>query len=126
MSGALFHEQTARQRIASLADAGSFVELLPPPERITSPYLAQLGIPVSFDDGIVIGHAKIGGKKIYLAAQVGQFVGGAVGEIHGAKLTGLFKAAARDKVPCVLIIESGGVRLHEGSSGEIAIAETMR
>jgi malonate decarboxylase beta subunit len=81
---------------------------------------------VSFDDGLVIGHARIGGKKIYLAAQVGQFVGGAVGEIHGAKLTGLFKAAARDKVPCVLIIESGGVRLHEGSSGEIAIAETMR
>jgi malonate decarboxylase beta subunit len=49
-----------------------------------------------------------------------------VGEIHGAKLTGLFKAAARDRLPCVLIIESGGVRLHEGSSGEIAIAETMR
>lgn len=127
MTGAiLFHELTARQRIAALVDAGSFSELLPPPERITSPYLAQLGIPVSFDDGLVIGRARIDGKKIYLAAQVGQFVGGAVGEIHGAKLTGLFKAAARDKVPCVLIVESGGVRLHEGSSGEIAIAETMR
>ena len=126
MSGALFHEQTARERIAALSDARSFAELLPPPERLTSPYLAQLGIPVSFDDGVVIGSAKIGGKKVYLAAQVGQFVGGAVGEIHGAKLTGLFKAAARDKVPCILIIESGGVRLHEGSSGEIAITETMR
>lgn len=74
----------------------------------------------------MIGKAKIGGKKLYIAAQVGQFVGGAVGEIHGAKLTGLFKAAARDRVPCALIIESGGVRLHEGSSGEIAITETMR
>ncbi len=124
--GPLFHEQTARQRIATVTDAGSFDELLPPPERLTSPYLAQLGIPVSFDDGIVIGRAKIGGRKAYVAAQVGQFVGGAVGEIHGAKLTGLFKAAARDRVPCVVIIESGGVRLHEGSSGEIAIAETMR
>ena len=61
MTGAiLFHEQSARERIASLVDAGSFVELLPPPERLTSPYLAQLGIPVSFDDGIVIGHARIG------------------------------------------------------------------
>ena len=126
MSGELFHEQTARQRIAALVDPRSFAEMLPPPERLTSPYLAQLGIPVSFDDGLVIGKAKLGTRKIYIAAQVGQFVGGAVGEIHGAKLTGLFKAAARDKVPCVLIIESGGVRLHEGSSGEIAIAETMR
>ncbi len=124
--GPLFHEQTARQRIAGLVDPGSFDELLPPPERITSPYLAQLGIPVSFDDGVVIGSAKIGGKKIYIAAQVGQFVGGAVGEIHGAKLTGLFKAAARDAIPCVVVVESGGVRLHEGSAGEIAIAETMR
>jgi malonate decarboxylase beta subunit len=125
-SGPLFHEQTARQRIAALADPGSFTELLPPPERLTSPYLAELGIPVSFDDGVVIGRAKIAAKKTYIAAQVGQFVGGAVGEIHGAKLTGLFKAALRDGVPCVVIIESGGVRLHEGSAGEIAIAETMR
>ena len=127
MTGApLFHEQTARQRIAAVTDHGSFDELLPPPERITSPYLAQLGIPVSFDDGLVIGRARIGGRKLYIAAQVGQFVGGAVGEIHGAKLTGLFKAAARDRLPCVVVIESGGVRLHEGSAGEIAIAETMR
>jgi malonate decarboxylase beta subunit len=124
--GSLFHEQTARQRIGALVDPGSFDELLPPPERITSPYLAQLGIPVSFDDGVVIGRARIGAQKIYIAAQVGQFVGGAVGEIHGAKLTGLFKAAARDRLPCVVVIESGGVRLHEGSAGEIAIAETMR
>ncbi|MCF8531891.1 MAG: biotin-independent malonate decarboxylase subunit beta [Reyranella sp.] len=124
--GVLFHEQTARQRLDAITDQGSFVEFLPPPERLTSPYLAQLGIPVSLDDGVVIGRARIDGKKVYLAAQVGQFVGGAVGEIHGAKLTGLFKAAARDRVPCVVIVESGGVRLHEGSAGEIAIAETMR
>ena len=124
--GVLFHEQTARQRLDAITDQGSFVEFLPPPERLTSPYLAQLGIPVSLDDGVVIGRARIDGKKVYLAAQVGQFVGGAVGEIHGAKLTGLFKAAYRDGVPCVVIVESGGVRLHEGSAGEIAIAETMR
>ncbi|CAN5672444.1 biotin-independent malonate decarboxylase subunit beta [soil metagenome] len=125
-SANLFHEQTARQRIAALVDANSFLELLPPPDRVMSPYLAQLDIPVSFDDGLVIGRAQIGGKPIYLAAQVGQFVGGSVGEVHSAKLVGLFKAAARDGIPCVLLIESGGVRLHEGSSGEIGIAEAIR
>lgn len=122
----LFHEQTARQRIASLVDPGSFTEFLPPPARVMSPYLPQLDIPVSFDDGLVIGRAKLGGTPVYLAAQVGQFVGGAVGEVHGAKLTGIIKAAARDGIPCVFIAESGGVRLHEGSSGEIAISEAMR
>ena len=125
-SAQLFHEQTARQRLASLVDPGSFTEFLPPPERVMSPYLPQLDIPVSFDDGLVIGRAKIGGTPVYLAAQVGQFVGGAVGEVHGAKLTGIIKSAARDRIPCVFIAESGGVRLHEGSSGEIAISEAMR
>ena len=90
-STSLFHEQTARQRIAAVVDAGSFVELLPPPERLTSPYLAQLGIPVSFDDGIVIGKAKIGGKKLYIAAQVGQFVG--VAPAHALHKTGMISAA---------------------------------
>lgn len=122
----LFHEQTARQRLASLIDPHSFTEFLPPPERVMSAYLPKLDIPVSFDDGLVIGRAKMGGKPVYLAAQVGQFVGGSVGEVHSAKLTGLFKAAARDSIPCVLIVESGGVRLHEGSSGEIGIAEAIR
>ena len=125
-SAPLFHEQTARQRLASLVDPGSFTEFLPPPERVMSPYLPQLDIPVSFDDGLVIGRAKLGGTPVYLAAQVGQFVGGSVGEVHGAKLTGILKAAARDLIPCVFIVESGGVRLHEGSSGEIAISEAMR
>jgi malonate decarboxylase beta subunit len=122
----LYHEQTARKRIASLVDPGSFTELLPPPERVMSPYLPLLDIPVSFDDGLVIGRATLGGKPVYLAAQVGQFVGGSVGEVHSAKLTGILKAAARDAIPCLLLVESGGVRLHEGSSGEIGISEAMR
>ncbi len=126
MSLTPYHELKARERIAVIADAGSFREILPPPERVMSTYLPKLGIPVSFDDGLAIGHATIGGKPVYLAAQVGQFVGGSVGEVHSAKLVGLLKSAARDKIPCVFLIESGGVRLHEGSSGEIGIAEAIR
>ncbi len=124
MSREPYHELKARERIAAVVD--SFEEILPPPDRITSPYLPKLGIPVSFDDGLVIGRATIDGQSIFLAAQVGQFVGGSVGEVHSAKLVGLLKAAARDRLPCVLLIESGGVRLHEGSSGEIGIAEAIR
>lgn len=119
-----YHELDARERIAQVTD--SFSEILPPPDRVMSPYLPELGIPVSFDDGLVIGKATLGGKPVYLAAQEGKFVGGAVGEIHSAKLIGLLKAAARDGLPCVLLVESGGVRLHEGSAGEIGISEAIR
>jgi len=126
MSRTPYHELKARERIAAIADSGSFQEILPPTDRVMSTYLPKLGIPVSFDDGLAIGRATIGGKPVYLAAQVGQFVGGSVGEVHSAKLVGLLKSAARDAIPCVLLIESGGVRLHEGSSGEIGIAEAIR
>ena len=54
-------------------------------------------------------------------------MGGAVGEIHGAKLVGLLKRAAREKPAAVLLlIDSGGVRLHEANAGLIAISEIMR
>lgn len=119
-----YHELKARQRVAAIAE--TFDEILPPPDRVMSTYLPKLGIPVEFDDGLVIGRATVGGREVYLAAQVGQFVGGSVGEVHSAKLTGLLKAAARDKLPFVMLVESGGVRLHEGSSGEIGIAEAIR
>jgi len=119
-----YHELEARERIAQVTD--SFTEILPPPDRVMSPYLPELGIPVSFDDGLVIGKASINGKPVYVAAQVGQFVGGAVGEVHSAKLIGLLEAAARDGIPCLLLVESGGVRLHEGSAGEIGISEAIR
>lgn len=121
-----YHELSARERIASVVDPRSFSEVLAPPERATSPYLEALGQPVALDDGVIIGRAKLNDKDVYLAAQEGGFVGGAVGEVHSAKLTGILESAARDKLPCVLLIESGGVRLHEGSSGEIGIAEAMR
>lgn len=126
MSRVPYHELKARERVAAIVDPGSFREILPPPERVMSPYLPQLGIPVSFDDGLIIGRAALNGSPVYLAAQVGQFVGGSVGEVHSAKLVGLIESAARDRIPFVILVESGGVRLHEGSSGEIGIAEAIR
>lgn len=49
-------------------------------------------------------------------------MGGAVGEIHGAKLTALFKAAVNLNVAAVvLLIDSSGVRLQEANAGEIGV-----
>ena len=121
-----YQELAARERIAGLGDKNSFREVLPPPARVMSPYLGLLNQPVSFDDGIVIGAATMNKASIYIGAQQGKFVGGSVGEVHSAKLTGLLKAGARDDIPVVLLLETGGVRLHEGSAGEIGMAEAIR
>lgn len=120
-------ESNARERLAGLLDAGSFTELLPPARRVVSPHLGQLDAPVSFDDGVVVGEALLGGQAVMAAAQEGGFMGGAVGEVHGAKLVGLCQRAIRKKASAVvLLLETGGVRLHEANAGLIAVSEVMR
>ena len=120
-------ECTARERLAQVLDRGSFHEWLPPSERITSPHLAQLGVPSAFDDGVAIGRATLDSHPIFVAAQEGEFMGGGVGEVHGAKLVGLLQRALRDRPQAVLLLaESGGVRLHEANAGLIAVSEVMR
>jgi malonate decarboxylase beta subunit len=122
-----YQEATARQRIAGMLDAGSFDEFLPPRMRVTSPHLPQLDAPVSFDDGVAVGRGSIDGRRIFIAAQEGGFMGGAVGEVHGAKLVGMLKRAVDEHADCVLLLlETGGVRLHEANAGLIAVSEVMR
>ena len=54
-------------------------------------------------------------------------MGGAVGEVHGAKIVGLLERALDERPDAVLLlVESGGVRLHEANAGLIAISEIMR
>lgn len=122
-----YQELTARQRIPAIFDVGSFEEFLPPSERVASPHLAQLDAPVSFDDGVVVGRGKLDGKLVFGAAQEGGFMGGAVGEVHGAKLVGMLRRAIDENAHAVLLLlESGGVRLHEANAGLIAVSEVMR
>jgi malonate decarboxylase beta subunit len=122
-----YAECSARERIAHVFDRNSFHEWLPPAERVTSPHLAQLGVPCAFDDGVVIGSGALGGQAVFVAAQEGAFMGGGVGEVHGAKLVGLFQRALRDRPEAVLLLaDSGGVRLHEANAGLIAVSEVMR
>lgn len=122
-----YAECSARERLAQLLDPGSFHEWLPPTERLSSPHLAQLGVPSAFDDGVAIGRALLAGRPVFVAAQEGGFMGGGVGEVHGAKLVGLLQRALRDRPDAVLVLaESGGVRLHEANAGLIAVSELMR
>jgi malonate decarboxylase beta subunit len=122
-----YQEATARQRIAGMLDAGSFNEFLPPHKRVVSPHLHQLDAPVSFDDGVAVGSGTIAGRRVFIAAQEGGFMGGAVGEVHGAKLVGMLRRAVDEHADCVLLLlETGGVRLHEANAGLIAVSEVMR
>ena len=124
---ASFSESTARKRVLGILDGGTFTEILGPAQRVTSPHLALLDVPAAFDDGVVVGSGKLDGKAVLIAAQEGEFMGGGVGEVHGAKLVGLFQRAVDQRPAAVLLLaESGGVRLHEANAGLIAVSEVMR
>jgi len=119
-------EASARQRLQALVDPGSFNEYVGPAERESSQHLGIFDLPSQFDDGIAIGSASIVGRRVLVAAQEGRFMGGAFGEVHGAKLTGLLRAAQALRRDVVIAFDTGGVRLQEANAGELAIAEIMR
>lgn len=122
-----YFEASARMRLSGLVDAGSFSEFCPPEMRQTSPHLARLGAPLAFDDGVMVGRATLAGHAVLIAAQEGRFIGGSVGEVHGAKIRGLLDKALVERPSAVLLlVDSGGVRLHEANAGLIAISEIMR
>lgn len=135
-----FLESTARQRAIGLVDEGTFTELAGPQDKLTSPHLPNLGEAVAFDDGVVTGVGLIGNRPVFVISQEGRFIGGAVGEVHGAKMAGIFKLALsayehaaghhpdwlEEYRPAVVIsFETGGVRLHEANAGLLAHAEVM-
>ena len=125
-----WYEASARERIAGLLDPESFEEFLGPEKRVMSPHLAQFNLTGAFDDGLVVGSGRLEGELVFVAAQEGRFLGGAFGEVHGAKLVGLLRAArdlAGQNGPraVLLLLDTGGVRLQEANAGELSISETI-
>lgn len=109
-----------------MVDTDSFAEGLGPEQRETSPHLGGFDLPVQFDDGVVVGQATLGDRPVLIAAQEGRFMGGSIGEVHGAKLTGLLRAASTLRRDTVILFDTGGVRLQEANAGEVAVAEILR
>ncbi len=135
-----FLDANARNRAIGIVDKGSFTELAGPMDRMPSPHLPLMGEAVEFDDGITTGVGLVGKRPVFVASQEGRFIGGAVGEVHGAKMVNVIRLAreAYDKMkaknpnlkdnegPAVVIsFETGGVRLHESNAGLLAHAEVM-
>ena len=123
-----FVELNARERAQALLDEGSYRELLGPFERLESPWLLPQGVVPQADDGLIVARGKIGGTDSVILAIEGQFQGGGIGEVSGAKIAAALDLALEDSkkghpVQVVLLLETGGVRLQEANLGLEAIAE---
>src|SRR5262249_47684129 len=116
-----------RDRIAAIVDVGSIAtpdgELAVPR---ASPHLARWGIRARDDDGLTVLRAGIGGRPVLVAAQNEQFLGGSVGVNHGNAIAAVFELArAQSYAAVVLLVASGGVRLHEANAAELALARAL-
>jgi malonate decarboxylase beta subunit len=123
-----FIELYARERAQALLDEGTYRELLGAFERLKSPWLLMQGVVPESDDGSIVARGKIGGKDSVILAIEGQFQGGGIGEVSGAKIAAALDLALEDTkngrpVQVVLLLETGGVRLQEANLGLEVIAE---
>ena len=105
-------KMTARERIESLLDADSFVELDAMVKHRSSNFGLDKKRPDG--DGVVTGHGTINGRIVYLFAQDFTVFGGALGEAHAQKICKVMDLAAKTGCPIIGLNDSGGARIQEG------------
>ena len=111
----------ARQRINSLLDENSFVEIGGlVTARNTDFNLKQEETP---SDGVVTGYGVIDGNLVYVYSQDASVLGGSIGEMHAKKIVRLYDLAIKTGSPVIGLIDSAGLRLQEATDALNAFGE---
>ena len=97
----------ARERIAQLLDAASFVEL----------------DVLNADAGVVTGYGLVNGSPVYVYAQDFTVKGGSVGVAHARKVLKVMDLAEKTGAPVIGILDTAGARLDEGVDAMNAYAQ---
>jgi acetyl-CoA carboxylase carboxyl transferase subunit beta len=125
----------ARERIAQLADDGSFAEeaadlrSADPLDffdlRSYNERLAEAEIATGLGDAMVIGSATIENSRCELAVMDFAFMGGSMGSVTGEKFVRACESAADAGVPLVSVSSSGGARMQEGILALMQLPKTV-
>ncbi|MEM9398860.1 MAG: acetyl-CoA carboxylase, carboxyltransferase subunit beta [Verrucomicrobiota bacterium] len=125
---------SARKRVDSLIDAGTFEEMdadltsvdvlkfkgkTTYPERLEN-YKKRTGL----NEGVVSGWGHIDGIRISLAVMDFGFLGGSMGAVVGEKITRAIERGTLDRRPVLVISASGGARMYEGMFSLMQMAKT--
>ena len=99
-------KQTARERIDTLLDSDTFLEI----GRYTGSGAGAGARP----SGVVTGFGQIDGRQVAVYSQDFSVSGGALGTIEGDKIVRLLDDALRLRIPVIGLIDSGGAKIQEG------------
>ena len=121
-------ELNARERAKALLDKGTFRELVGPLDKMQSPHLEPQGIVPQSDDGVIVARGQMNQKDVVVISLEGEFQGGGIGEVSGAKIAGALEMALEDNkqghdVYPIILFDTGGVRLQEANYGLLSISE---
>ncbi len=103
---------TARERIASLLDDGTFEEL----DSFALHQSTEFGLDKQrfLGDSVVTGFGTIDGRRIFVYAQDFTVVGGSLSLVAAQKITKIMDLALNTGAPMIGLIDSGGARIQEG------------
>lgn len=119
------------ERIASLVDEGSFVEMDKSLDSVNAlgfkgyldkvkAYQAKTGLT----EAVVTGRANIEGIAVLVAIMDFRFLGASMGSVVGEKITRAIEAATAERKPVIVFSASGGARMHEGILSLMQMAKT--
>jgi acetyl-CoA carboxylase carboxyltransferase component len=112
---------TAFERVDSIFDAGTFVEL--------DPFVVHECVDFGMEnkkilgDGVVTGYGKIDGRLVYSFAHDFTVFGGSLGWAFASKVCKIMDLALKQGVPIIGINDSGGARIQEGVMSLAGYAE---
>lgn len=121
-------QTSASQRIASLLDDSSFVEIGSyVTARSTDFNLQDANTPA---DGVITGYGTVDGNLVYVYSQDASVFGGAIGEMHAKKIVRVYELAMKMGAPVIGLIDCAGMRLQEStdaleSFGQIYHSQVM-
>jgi len=125
------YKLSAPERIAITTDDSTFVEIdsdlysvdplgFPDYEK----QLKKFQERAQLTDAIVTGTCEIGGIPAMIGVLDFSFWGGSMGGVVGEKVVRAMEKAIEMKLPVVMFIASGGIRVNEGLPGLVQMAKT--
>lgn len=119
-------KMSAKQRIETLVDANSFVEIGGMiTKRNTDFNMQEKTVPA---DGVITGYGVVDSNLVYVYSQDVTALNGSVGEMHAKKIANLYEMAIKAGAPIIGLIDCAGIRVQEALDalagfGEIYMAK---
>lgn len=125
------YRMESAERIAYVADQGSFVEfsanlrsLNPIDMEGYEEKLSEAEAKARMKEAVITGTCTIEGKPVVLAVMSFTFMGGSMGSVVGEKVTRALLKGAEERKPVIIYTTSGGARMQEGIFSLMQMAKT--